>query len=220
MPILALLAFAQAAVPVVDGSVLKPSTTCYAIMRGDAVMGATFQKISATTADGAPAWDVVVHQRIGDGKFDLRDHFLLRRSDLRPIAMDSRKSGVEHVRVAYAADKAITTRPGAEPVETAFAGPVWDGNLWGLTFAALPLAQGAHFELPFYQYDKGLGDFTLDVVGSEQVDGRDAWTVEVTTGDQRKIRYQIGKADRAELGYYGGGFAQKRGGDCSAIRPQ
>jgi hypothetical protein len=220
MPILALLAFAQAAVPVVDGSVLKPSTTCYAITRGDTVMGATYQKIAATTADGVPAWDVVVHQRIGDGKFDLRDHFLLRRSDLRPLAMDSRKSGVEHVRVAYDEGKVVTTRPGAEPVETALVGKIWDGNLWGLTFAALPLAQGAHFELPFYQYDKGIGRFTLDVVGSEQVGGRDAWTVEVTTGDQRKVRYQIGKADRAELGYYGGGFAQKLGGDCSAIQPQ
>lgn len=220
MPILALLALAQAAVPVVDGSVLKPSVACYAIARGDTVMGATFQKISAVTAGGVPAWDVVVHQVIGGGKFDLRDHFVLRRSDLTPIAMDSRKSGVEHVRVAYGERKAVTTRPGAAPVETAFDGRIWDGNLWGLTFAALPLAQGAHFELPFYQYDKGLGRFTLDVVGSEQVDGRDAWTVEVTTEDGRKVRYQIGKADRAELGYYGGGFAQKLGGDCSAIQPQ
>jgi hypothetical protein len=220
MPILALLAFAQATVPSVDGSVLKPSTTCYAIARGDAVMGATFQKISATTANGVPAWDVIVHQRIGDGKFDLRDHFVLRRSDLAPIAMDSRKSGVEHVRVAYAPGKAVTTRVGGTPVETALTGPVWDGNLWGLTFAALPLAQGAHFELPFYQYDKGLGHFTLDVIGSEQVNGRDAWTVEVTTDDQRKVRYQIGKADRAELGYYGGGFAQRLGGDCSSIPSQ
>jgi hypothetical protein len=220
MPILALLAFAQTATPPVDGSLLRPSTTCYAITRGDTVMGATFQKVSETVADGVPAWDIVVHQRIGDGKFDLRDHFVLRRSDLTPIAMDSRKSGVEHVRVAYAQGKAVTTRPGAAPVETAFSGKTWDGNLWGLTFAALPLAQGAHFELPFYQYDKGLGRFTLDVIGSEQVDGRDAWTVEVSGGDGRKVRYQIGKADRAELGYHGGGFAQRLGGDCSAIQPQ
>lgn len=220
MLILAVLALAQTTVPFVDGSTLKPSTACYAITRGDTVMGATFQKVSTTTADGVPVWDVVVHQRVGDGKFDLRDHFVLRRSDLSPIAMDSRKSGVEHVRVAYANGKAITTRPGAAPVETVLAGPVWDGNLWGLTFAALPLAQGAHFDLPFYQYDKGLGRFALDVIGSEQVNGRDAWTVEVTAGDQRKVRYQIGKTDRAELGYYGGGFAQKLGGDCSFIQRQ
>ncbi len=36
----------------------------------------------------------------------------------------------------------------------------------------LPLAEGAHFELPFYQYDKGFGRFTIDVVGSEDVAGR------------------------------------------------
>ncbi|MET0309268.1 MAG: hypothetical protein ABW023_11225 [Sphingomonas sp.] len=219
MSIIALFFLVQAAIPV-DGSLLKPSTACYAIARGETVMGATYQKISETNVDGVPAWDVVVHQRLGDGKFDLRDHFVLRRSDLTPIAMDSRKSGVEHVRVVYAAGKAVTTRPGAAPVETAFAGSIWDGNLWGLTFAALPLAEGAHFELPFYQYDKGLGRFAIDVVGGEQVNGRNAWTVEVTAGDQRKVRYQIGKADHAELGYYGGGFAQRLGGDCSAVQPR
>lgn len=220
MLIPALFALVQTAAPAIDGNLLKPSTACYAIVRGDAVIGATYQRVREATIEGVLAWDIVVHQRIGDGKFDLRDHFVLRRADLTPIAMDSRKAGVEHVRVAYGAGKAITTRPGAAAVETVFAGRIWDGNLWGLTFAALPLAEGAHFELPFYQYDKGIGHFTLDVIGSERVDGRDVWTVEVTSGDQRKVRYQIGKADRAELGYYGGGFAQRLGGDCSAIQPQ
>jgi hypothetical protein len=207
---------AQAALPAVDGSRLQPGTVCYAIARGETVMGATLQTVKATTADGVPAWDVVVHQRVGD-KFDLRDHFVLRRKDLTPIAFDSRKAGIEHVRVAYAAGKLVTTRAGGAPQETALAGPVWEGNIWGLTFAALPLAEGAHFELPFYQYDKGLGRFSLDVVGSEKVGDRDAWVVETSPDDQREVRYLIGKADHAELGYAGGGFAQRLGGDCSGF---
>lgn len=208
---------AQAALPAVDGSRLQPGSVCYAIVRGETVMGATLQTVKAITANGAPAWDVVVHQRVGD-KFDLRDHFVLRQKDLGPIAFDSRKSGVEHVRVAYKPGKLVTTRPGAAPVETPLTGPVWEGNLWGLTFAALPLAEGMHFELPFYQYDKGLGRFSLDVVGSEKVGERDAWVVETSPGGERKIRYLIGKADNAELGYAGGGFTQRLGGDCTGIQ--
>ena len=208
---------AQAALPVVDGTRLQPGSVCYAIVRGETVMGATLQTVKAITANGAPAWDVVVHQRVGD-KFDLRDHFVLRQKDLGPIAFDSRKSGVEHVRVAYKPGKLVTTRPGAAPVEIPLTGPVWEGNLWGLTFAALPLAEGVHFELPFYQYDKGLGRFSLDVVGSEKVGERDAWVVETSPGGERKIRYLIGKADNAELGYAGGGFTQRLGGDCTGIQ--
>lgn len=208
---------AQAALPAVDGTRLQPGTVCYAIARGETVMGATLQTVKATTADGAPAWDIVIHQRVGD-KFDLRDHFVLRRKDLAPIAFDSRKAGVEHVRVIYGPDKLVTTRPGAAPVEIPIKGPVWEGNLWGLTFAALPLAEGAHFELPFYQYDKGLGRFSVDVVGSEKMGERDAWVVETSPDGQRKVRYLIGKADNAELGYAGSGFAQRLGGNCTGIQ--
>ncbi|MES2989367.1 MAG: hypothetical protein V4808_15820 [Pseudomonadota bacterium] len=203
--------------PAIDGTRLTAGTRCYAIVRGEQAMGATLQTVTATVAEGKPAWDVVVHQRIGGGKFDLRDHFILRASDLTPIAFDSRKSGVEHVRVAYGAGKLVTTRPETPPAETAFTGRIWDGNLWGLTFAALPLAEGAHFELPFYQYDKGLGRFSLDVVGSEKVGDEDAWIVEATSDGQRKVKYLIGKKSHAELGYGGGGFSQRMGGDCSEI---
>jgi hypothetical protein len=97
MSILAMLLFAQTAATI-DGSQLKPGAVCYAIARGDTVIGATFQKVSAVVLDGQPVWDVVVHQR--------------------------------------------------------------------------------------------------------------------------KVRYQVGKADHAELGYYGGGFAQRLGGDCIGIPPQ
>lgn len=211
------LLLAAATDPAIDGSRLKSGSQCYSILRGEQVMGVTLQTVAATFVNGDAAWDVVVHQRIAGGQFDLRDHFVLRASDLTPIAFDSRKSGVEHVRVTYGAGKLVTTRPEKPAAETAFAGRIWDGNLWGLTFSALPLAEGAHFELPFYQYDQGLGTFTLDVVGSEKVADQDAWIVEATSDGKRKVRYLIGKSSHAELGYGGGGFTQRLGGDCSAI---
>lgn len=209
-----------AADPAIDGTRLAAGSQCYSIVRGGQTIGVTLQTVTATVAEGKPAWDIVVHQRVGNGQFDLRDHFVLRAGDLTPIAFDSRKSGTEHVRVAYGSGKLVTTRPDKPATETTFTGRIWDGNLWGLTFAALPLAEGAHFELPFYHYDKGLGSFVLDVVGSETVQTPagpvEAWTVELESAG-RKVRYQIGKADHAELGNAAGPFAQRLGGDCSAI---
>jgi hypothetical protein len=213
---LMLLALSQSSTPTVDGSRLTAGTTCYALLRGEAVFGATFQKVTAASANGAPAWEVVVHQRGAGGAFDLRDHFVLDAKTLQPIAFDSRKSGAEHVRVVYSAGKAVMTRDGAT-TETALSGPVWEGNLWGLTIAALPLAEGAHFDLPIYQYDKGSGSFSLHVVGSEKVAGEDAWVVEATADGKRKVRYLLGKQSHAELGYGGGGFASRPGGDCSGM---
>src|SRR5690348_3147434 len=94
-----------AADPAVDGTRLTPGSQCYSIMRGEVAMGVTRQTVTAITAEGKPAWDIVVHQWIGGGKFDLRDHFILRASDLTPISFESRKSGVEHVRVTYGPGK-------------------------------------------------------------------------------------------------------------------
>lgn len=213
LPLLALIG--QAAPPAVDGTLLRPGSACYTIARGETPLGVTFQKIVATAVDGAPAWDIVVHQKVGS--FDLRDHFVLRQKDLAPIAFDSRRDGTEHVRVDYRGDALVMTRFGTLPQSVPLSGPVWEGNLWGLTMAALPLEEGAKFAIPFYHYDKGLGSFAFDVVGSEPVDGRDAWIVEASAGDGRKVRYRIAKDDRAELGYSGGGFAQRPGGDCAAI---
>ena len=63
------------------------------------------------------------------GYFDMRDHFVLRRADLRPIRMASFKSGEEHVRVLYGVDKVETFRPGSAAMVEELSVPVWDGNL-------------------------------------------------------------------------------------------
>lgn len=217
-----LLAAAQAALPpAINGNRLQPGTQCFALAQDGKVLGASRQTIAATVSNGQPAWDIVIHQRLAGGKFDMRDHFVLRRSDLAPISLDNRRNGEEHVSVTYSPTKATTLRKGSAPVDTAITGPIWDGNLWGLTFAALPLSEGGHYEVPFYHYDKGLGRFVVDVVGSETVQTPsgpvEAWTVELSDVAAFKVRYQIAKATRAELGNTAGPFAQKLGGDCSAI---
>lgn len=214
---LAPIALAAVATATPDGTRLAEGATCYTFAMGDKPLGVTWQSLRASEEGDTPVWDIVVHQRMIDGSFDMRDHFVLRRADLRPIRMASFKSGEEHVRVFYSADKVETFRPGSAAMVEELSSPVWDGNLWGLTYAALPLAEGAHFELPFYQYDKGFGRFTIDVVGSEDVAGRAAWIVEADPGSGRKARYLIAKDAAEELGYSGGPIVQSPGGDCSAL---
>ncbi|MHA6719578.1 DUF3108 domain-containing protein [Sphingomonas sp. RS6] len=214
-----LLALAQVAAPAVvpDGTRLQAGSRCYTIFNGDKAIGQTWQSVRAIKEAGVPMWDVVVHQRMAGGQFDLRDHFVLRRADLRPVTMDSRKNGQAHARVRYSDDVAETSVDGKTPTMTQLEGPVWDGNLWGLTMAALPLAEGGHFELPSYHYDKGAGRFVFDVVGSETVDGKAAWVVAAEGGDGRKVRYLIAKDPADELGYGAGPFRQSIGGDCGEL---
>ena len=219
----AFLAAVQTAAPLpaIDGNRLQAGSRCFALLQDGTVVGATRQTVAPVTASGKPAWDVVIHQRLTGGRFDMRDHFVLRRDDLTPISLDNRRFGEEHVRVAYAPGKITTVRKGSAPVDTPVSGRIWDGNLWGLTFAALPLAAGGHYELPFYQYDKGFDRFVVDVVGSATIttpDGpTEVWEVELGATADRKIRYHIGKRYPAELGNQAGPFAQKLGGDCSGI---
>jgi hypothetical protein len=213
--LIAAMQMPNAAVP--DGSRLREGSACYALTREGKPIGQTWQRVRAATDGGTPVWDIIVHQRVGDGKFDMRDHFVLRRGDLRPLSMDSRRNGVEHVRVRYDGATIQVTRPGQADTQMSAPGAIWDGNLWGLTFAALPLAEGQTYALPFFQYDKGLGRFTLKVVGSAKVDGQDAWLVDADAGDGRIVRYQIGKNPAAELGTETPMFGQRLGGDCSAL---
>ena len=223
-------AMVPATLPRVDGRRLRAGSTCYVIERGGSPIGATFQSIRPARAGQVPAWRIVVHQRLAGGRFELRDEFLVRRNDLRPISLDSRRGtrsagGAWHeIHVDYGAARITGTRTqpqGVQPIDVAAPGPVWEGNLWGLTFAALPLSDGARFRLPFWQYDKGFGTFIVNVTGTETVEtpgGRtEAWVVEAGDDPARLVRYLISRRTRAELGYGGAGMQQRLGGDCSAM---
>ncbi len=230
--ILLLLGPQATSLPGIDGTRLAPGSACYAVLRGDRELGATLQTVEATEVDGVPAWDIVVHQRLAGGAFDLRDHFVLRRTDLAPIRFDSRdaakaaRTGHPHtVSLAYAADHVHGSRTAegtTTPIDVALPEPVLEGNLWGLTFGALPLAEGAAFRLPFYQYDKGLGSFSIAVTGSETVETPrgplEAWTLAVDPGSGAETTYLIAKADGAELGARSpGGFSTRLGGNCAGL---
>ena len=216
-----------AAEPRPDGRRIHAGTACYSITRGDKVVGTTSQTISATTVHGRPAWDVVVHQKVAAVGFDMRDHFVLERNTLLPIRFDSAAGrdasarGYHRISVTYANGRVTGTREtatGKTPIDVALASPVWEGNLWGVTFAALPLRTGGSYSLPFWQYDKGQGAFTVRVVGEERVATPtgtvDAWILEAGADPARLARYQIAKVSRQELGYTAGPSSQRLGGAC------
>lgn len=213
--------------PRTDGTRLQAGSTCYAIVAGGRTIGSTLQTVTASRDGTRPVWDIVVHQKLANGSFDMRDHFVVDRKTLLPIRMDSQRGrerserGWHRVSVEYGPHNVRGTREtatGSTPLEAALSGPTWDGNLWGLTFAALPLKEGGTYTIPFWQYDKGFGTFIARVVGSEDIDTPSgkvaAWVVEAGDNPAQLARYKIAKATRQELGYTAGLNGQHFGGVC------
>lgn len=226
---LALALFTQDATPVPDGTRLAEGQTCYAmtIQRDGQAQpfGRTFQSVKRETVDSREVLRILVHQEVRGGTFRMRDTFVLDARTMLPLDFESQRNGKPHATLDWSADRITGTKhtsEGApEPVDVPLESPVWEGDLWGLHFAALPLAEGARFTLPFWQYDKGFGVFSVEVKGSRSVETPsgpvDAWIVEASTEPARPTTYLISKSGNMELGYEGGPVTQMIGGDCSGM---
>jgi hypothetical protein len=225
----AALATATATTPTPQGDRLATGTSCYAITAtkdgATHTMGHAFQSIERVTHDGKPALKIVVHQRMGD-KFDMRDTFLLDAVTLRPFEMANERFGKPHVRDVYTEANVVETRwdDAGKPttVDKPLTQPVWEGNLYGVLFAALPLAQGDTYSIPYYQYDKGEGAFAIEVTGIRTMDTplgkRDAILLRAGPSKDRQMEYVIGASPRIELGYSGPqGFGQSLAPSCDAF---
>lgn len=227
LSLLLLLAQDPASAP--DGGRLAESRTCYTLnmTRGGSTrpIGVTWQTVERTVRDGRPVLEVVVHQSINGGAFDMRDAFVLDAVTLRPLSLVNTRQGKPHVTLTYGEDRITGQRVEADgavhSVDVPLDGPVWEGNLFGLTFAALPLAEGATFSVPYWQYDKGFGRFAVRVTGSRTVETAtgpvDAWVVEGGPESSPPITYLIGKTDNHEISYSAAQGSQTPGGDCSAL---
>ena len=211
-----------------DGERLSEERRCYVLgmTRNGASrpIGVTWQTIERDILEGRPVLRVVVHQSVNGGAFDMRDEFLLEAASLRPISLVNMRQGEIHVRVTYGPDRITGEKIDngvSTPIDVPLTGPVWEGNLFGQTFAALPLAEGAEFALPYWQYDKGFGTFSLRVTGSETVPTPDgpveAWVVEAGPDEDRDLTYLISKSGNRELGYRAAQGSQSLGGDCSSL---
>lgn len=216
-----------AAVP--DGTRLRPYSACYAIVgssaEGAPVIGSAWQSVRKERIGRKAVWRIVVHQRLASGRFDLRDAFALDARTLRAVSLTTTRDGKPHAELSYIGDHVTgykLDRQGSRVViDQALPSPVWEGNLFGPTFAALPLATGTSFTLPFYQYDRGLGEFTITVKGTEWVTtpaGRvEAWVLDAGSSVDQRLTYWIAKRDRKEVGYSSPRGGQRLGGTCEGI---
>lgn len=220
---------AQAGSPAIqaepDGSLLSKSRQCFEMLRGSpdgpVVFGHTLQTIEAAEHDGEAAWRIVVHQKGAGGSFDMRDEFLLHADNLLPISLHNKamRGGklFHEIHLDYdgsgVTGKRIEANGEVKPIDVDFDKPRWEGNLWGITFATLPLAEGGHYELPFYQYDKGKGSFIVETV---KHDG-DIIVIRGGADPERLTEYRIQASPRAEVGYGGAQFQQQPTDDCSAF---
>ena len=212
-----------------DGRRFRPYAACYAIVgssaEGSPVIGSTWQSVRKDKLEGRPIWRIVVHQRLANGRFDLRDAFALDARTLRPISLTTTRDGKPNAELSYGSDRVtgykLDRQGNRVAVDQAFTSPVWDGNLFGPTFAAMPLAIGKSFTLPFYQYDRGLGAFTVAVTGTEVVKtptGRvEAWVIDVGSSVDRRLKYLIAKQDGREIGYSSPQGGQRLGGECAGL---
>ena len=217
---------AQLAVP--DGTALNIGDSCYTMFSttgGKHPIGVTFQSIRPVRAGSLDALAVVVHQHMSDGKFDMRDAFLLRRKDLLPISLENTRFGKPHVHLEYGDRKVdgwkLAKDGHKDEIHLTFATPVWEGNLWGVTFAALPLREGGSYRLPIYQYDSGPDEFLVDVKAPGQnpaVRTSDPqWELRAGTAAFR-ADYRVSKGpQRMEDSYVAGTQIQEPGGDCSGV---
>lgn len=222
-------ATAVAGMPNLDGRRLHAGTSCFTIERDGKALGETLQSVRRKRFEGRDIWDIVVHQRVGT-MFDMRDHFILDHASMAPIAFDSRRGskigerGWHRISLRYSPSRILGSKTDAKRttvIDVPLDRKVVEGNLWGLTFAALPLRGGASFTVPNWQYDKGFGAFTVRVVGSETqatpTGAVPAWVVEAGTDPAQMTRYLIAKVRPTELGYRAGPMVQKLGGSCAGL---
>jgi hypothetical protein len=213
-----------------DGERLTDDRVCYTIFAptksGDRPIGHTLQTVERVHRRGRAILQITVHQRLNNGKFDMRDSFELDGETFLPLSLRTTLNQKPHAELAYAKGRVTgfhIDRTGLKHnIDRSLGGPIWDGNLFGLTFATLPLSQGAHFQLPYFQYDRGLGMFTVAVTGSEKIrtpgGSVDAWVLDAGPTPSQRLEYFIEKDNRRELGYRSSQGGQRLGGLCRGLR--
>jgi hypothetical protein len=213
-----------------SGERLIDDRVCYTIFAptrsGDRPIGDTLQTVERSYRRGRAIWKITVHQRLNNGKFDMRDTFVLDGETFLPQSLKTTLNRKPHADLVYAKGRVVgfhIDRTGVKHrIDRPLDGPIWEGNLFGLTFATLPLAQGAHFQVPYFQYDRGVGMFTVAVTGSEKIRTPggtvDAWVLDAGPTPAQRLEYFIEKKNRRELGYRSSQGSQRLGGLCRGLQ--
>ena len=193
--------------PPVDGALLPQGKACYTIAASDAGGVARGHVLRRVERIGGDRLRMTITSRIGDGPL-LTSRIDVVFANLRPIRTIEKTDGRVGLSVRYGDSLVTGTIVGEngrrKTTEEALPGPVWDEETLEFVASALPLAEGAHFELPLFHFGRGPKVTQIDVRRSVSVDDialgpTPAWEVEAGTRSGMKITFLIGRADRRLL---------------------
>lgn len=227
--ILALLIWTAATTPLppVDGALLHVGDACYTIAGSGGDNGSAGKILRRVERIDAKRLMIAVASRFNGGPL-LTSRMEVAFPSLRPIRTVEETDGRIGLTVRYAGTHVRGTLFGdagrKETRRSPLSGPVWDEETMEFVLTTLPLAEGAHFELPMFHFGRGSGVMRVDVRGSAVVQGPDgrpmeAWEVQGSTRSDVPIIFMIAKADRRLLEVDAGGVRSYLGGDCSGMIP-
>lgn len=230
MPIIpALLTWTAATTPLppIDGALLHVGDACYTIAGSGEDDGSAGNVLRRVERIDARRLRITVASRFNGGPL-LTSRMEVAFPTLRPIRTVEETDGRIGLMVRYARTHVRGTVFGdagrKETRRSPLPGPVWDEEAMEFVLTTLPLAEGAHFELPIFHFDRGPGVMRVDVRGSALVQGPDhrpvdAWEVQGSTRSDVTITFMIAKADRQLLEVDAGEVRSYLGGDCSGVIP-
>ena len=223
----ALLIWAAAATnpPPIDGALLYVGDACYTIpasQNGGKSVGNILRRVERLDDRRLM---ITVASRFNGGPL-LTSRMEVAFPSLRPIRTIEETDGKISLTVSYGDTDAQATVTGEDGLPQTSAaplpGPVWDEETTEFVLTAMPLADGAHFELPVFHFGRGVSTTNIDVRRTIQADGFGggpiaAWEIDASTRTDMTITFLVAKADRRLLAIEVGGVRSILGGDCSEL---
>ena len=210
--------------PLIDGTLLPVGDACYKVAGTEERKSAGNVLRRVERLDGKRLMITVV-SRFNGGPL-LTSRIEVAFPSLQPIRTTEQSDGETGLSVRYREGKARGTVRGADgrrqTSEVPLPGPVWDVETTEFVLAALPLAQGAHFDLPVFHFDRGHGVTRIDVrrsvLAEEGGNGPTAaWEIEASTRTDMTINFLVSQTNRQLLAVDVGGVRSTLGGDCSEL---
>jgi hypothetical protein len=210
--------------PPIDGALLPVGDACYTVPAPEQGKSAGNILRRVERPDGKRLM-ITIASRFNNGPL-LTSRIEVAFPSLRPIRTIEETDGETDLSVRYRDGKARGTVTGKDgrrqTTSVPLPEPVWDDETVEFVLTALPLADGAHFELPVFHFGRGSSVARIDVRRSISAGGFGggpipAWEIEASTRSDMTITFLVAKADRRLLAVEVGGVRSVLGGDCSGL---
>lgn len=220
----AAMAMTPESLPPIDGALLSVGDACYAVPapEQDKSAGNVLRRVERVDDKRLK---ITIISRFNGGPL-LTSRIDVAFPSLRPIRTIEETDSKTDLSVRYRDGEARGTVTGGDgrrqTSEVPLPGPVWDEETIEFVLTTLPLAEGAHFELPVFHFGRGSGVARIDVRRSISAEGFGgspiaAWEIEGSTRSDMTITFLVAKADRRLLAVEVGGVRSVLGGDCSRL---